>query len=191
MTVNSSPSALPSTAVNAVRSFLLVSSIVGIALGVVALVWPRATLAVVAVLFGVALVVAGLVRLFLAFAVVDAPFGIRMMLALFGVIVLAVGVLAVLNPAESLVLLGVFIGVGWIVGGLQDLFGTRVGAYLVPRGLVIASGIVSILAGIAMIVLPAVATLGTILWILAVLLIAVSIVTLATLPSKRTAAWPA
>ena len=191
MTVITSPSALPSSAVNAVRSFLLVSSIVGIALGVVALVWPRATLAVVGVLFGVSLVVAGLVRLFIAFAVVDAPFGIRMLLAVLGVIVLAVGVLAVLNPAQSLVLLGVFIGVGWIVGGFQDLFGTRVGAYLVPRGLVIASGIVSILTGIAMIVLPAVATLGTILWILAVRLIAVSIVTLATLPSTRTAAWPA
>ncbi|MGO3326834.1 HdeD family acid-resistance protein [Gordonia sp. (in: high G+C Gram-positive bacteria)] len=185
MTVNSAPSALPDAAVNAVRSFLITTSVVGIALGVVALVWPGATLAVVAVLFGAALVVTGLLRLFVAFATTSAPFGSRMLLAVFGVIVLAAGVLAILSPAESLTLLGIFIGVGWIFSGFQDLFGARMSVYIAPRWLVILSGIVSVLAGIAMIVLPAVATLGTILWILAIMLIAVSVATLLTLPAKR------
>ncbi len=170
---------------NALRSFLLVSSVVGIALGIAALVWPGATLTVVAVLFGVSLVVAGLLRLFLAFATTEAPFVLRAVLGAFGGIVLAAGVLSILNPAESLTLLGIFIGVGWIFGGLQDLLEMRLANFLVPRWLVILSGVISIGAGIAMIVLPAVYTLSTILWVLAVMLIAVSVATLLTLPRKR------
>lgn len=187
MTVDSAPSALPDQAVNAVRSFLIATSIVGIALGVAALAWPGATLTVVAVLFGVSLVVLGFIRLFVAFATTAAPFGARMLLTFFGAIVLIAGILSILNPAESLTLLGIFIGVGWIFSGLQDLFGVRLSVYVVPRWLVIASGVLSVVAGIAMIVLPAVATLGTILWIIAIMLIAVSIATLLTLPAKRTA----
>lgn len=187
MTVPEARSALPDAAVNAVRSFLITTSIVGIALGVVALVWPDATLAVVAILFGAALVVTGLLRLFIAFATTAAPFAMRMIFAAFGVIVLAAGVLAILNPAESLTLLGIFIGVGWIFSGFQDLFGARLSVYVVPRWLVIASGLVSVLAGVAMIVLPAISTLGAILWFLAIMLIAVSVATLFTLPATRKA----
>ncbi|MDR2280598.1 MAG: DUF308 domain-containing protein, partial [Gordonia sp. (in: high G+C Gram-positive bacteria)] len=59
--------------------------------------------------------------------------------------------------------------------------------FLVPRWLVVLSAVISIGAGIAMIVLPAIWTLSTILWVLAVMLIAVSIATLLTLPKKRDA----
>lgn len=185
MTVHA-PSALPADAVKAVRAFLIGSSVIGIVLGIVALAWPKATLLVVGVLFGAALVVAGLIRLFLAFAFTSASFLMRMVLAILGGVVLAAGVLAVLNPAKSLVLLGVFIGVGWILSGVQDLFGVRLTGYLLPRWLVIVSGLISVFAGIAMIVLPAVYTLSTIIWILAVMLIAVSVATLLSLPGART-----
>lgn len=49
------------------------------------------------------------------------------------------------------------------------------------------SGVISVLAGVAMIVLPAVYTLSAVLWVLAVLLIVVSVVTLFTVPAKVTA----
>jgi uncharacterized membrane protein HdeD (DUF308 family) len=180
MTVLPETPALPDNAVNALRSFLLASSVVGIALGIAMLAWPAATLTVVAVLFGASLVVAGLLRLFLAFATTEAPFVLRVVLGAFGAIVLAAGVLSILNPAESLTLLGIFIGVGWIFGGLQDLLEMRLANFLVPRWLVVLSAVISIGAGIAMIVLPAISTLSTILWVLAVMLIAVSLATLLT-----------
>ncbi|WP_347957413.1 HdeD family acid-resistance protein [Gordonia aichiensis] len=184
MTTHATPSALPNDAVGAVRTFVIFSSLVGLALGIAVLVWPRASLAVVGVLFGIALIVAGVTRLFAAFALTRAPSSLRLLLGVFGGVVSAVGVLATINPSQSLVLLGMFIGVGWIVGGFQDLFGARLTQTMVPAWLVVVSGVVSVLAGIAMIVLPAVATLSAILWILAVLLIVVSLVTLFTVPSK-------
>lgn len=184
MTTQATPSVLPNDAVAAVRTFVIFSSLMGIAFGVAALVWPKASLMVIGVLFGVSLIITGLVRLFIALALTRAPAGLRLLLIALGGIVVAVGVLATINPAKSLVLLGVFIGLGWIIGGVQDLFGLRMASLYVPRWLVIVSGVVSVLAGIAMIVLPAVSTLGTILWILAVLLIVVSVVTLVTVPRK-------
>ncbi|EGD53780.1 HdeD family acid-resistance protein [Gordonia neofelifaecis] len=187
MTTQATPSVLPNDAVGIVRTFVIFTSIVGIALGVAALVWPHATLTVIGVLFGIALIIAGLSRLFVAFAVTRAPASARILLGVFGAVVLAVGVLATINPSKSLVLLGIFIGIGWIIGGVHDLFGSRMTATVAPRWLVIVSGVISVLAGIAMIVLPAVWTLSTILWILAILLIVVSVVTLFTVPNKISA----
>lgn len=186
MTSQATPSRLPNDAVGAVRTFVIFSALVGIVLGVVALVWTQASLTIVGVLFGVSLMVAGVMRLFAAFALTRAPSSLRLLLGVFGGVVLAAGVLATINPSGSLVLLGVFIGIGWIIAGCQDLFGARMTATLAPRPLVIAAGVLWILAGIAMIVLPAVATLGTILWILAVLLIIVSVITLVTVPKMVT-----
>lgn len=187
MTTQATPSVLPNDAVGAVRTFVIFSSLVGIGLGIAALVWPAASLMIVGVLFGVSLIVAGVTRLFVAFAVTRAASSVRILLAVLGGLVLAVGVLATINPAESLVLLGIFIGVGWIIGGVQDLFGLRFTQQFGPRWLAMLAGAVSVLAGIAMITLPAIYTLSTILWILAVMLIAVSVVTLFTVPAKVTA----
>ncbi|MBM7365561.1 DUF308 domain-containing protein [Gordonia hydrophobica] len=187
MSTPASPSVLPNDAVGAIRTFVIFSSLIGIAMGIAALVWPKASLLIVGVLFGVSLIVTGLTRLFVAFAVTRATAGVRLLLGVLGGIVFAVGVLATINPAKSLVLLGVFIGVGWIIGGIQDLFGLRLTRQLGPRWLAMLAGAVSVVAGIAMITLPAIYTLSTILWILAVLLIAVSVVTLLTVPAKVTA----
>ncbi|ALG86206.1 HdeD family acid-resistance protein [Gordonia phthalatica] len=184
MTTQATPSVLPNDAVGAVRTLVIFSSLVGIGLGIAALVWPEASLVIVGVLFGISLIVTGLARLFVAFAVTRASSGARILLGVLGGIVLAVGVLATINPAKSLTLLGIFIGVGWIIGGVQDLFGLRLTRQLGPRWLAMLAGAVSVLAGIAMITLPAIYTLSTILWILAVMLIAVSIVTLFTVPAK-------
>lgn len=187
MTTQASPSVLPNDAVGVIRTFVIFSSLLGIALGIAALVWPEASLMIIGVLFGVSLIVTGLTRLFVAFAMTRATAGVRLLLGVLGGIVFAVGVLATINPAKSLVLLGIFIGIGWIIGGIQDLFGLRLTSQLMPKWLVMVAGAVSVLAGIAMIVLPAIYTLGTILWILAVLLIVVSVVTLFTVPAKVTA----
>ena len=48
------------------RVFVVVTAVVAIALGIVAIVWPRPSLVVVALLFGVYLVVAGALRVFAA-----------------------------------------------------------------------------------------------------------------------------
>lgn len=176
--------AVPAEAVNAVRSGILFSAVVGIVLGVLMMVWPGVSVFVAGLLFGIALVVAGLFRLFYSFASVGLSFGLRLLMLALGLAMVFCGVIAIISPADAWWMLAVFIGIGWIFGGFQDIFGARAGIAVAPRWLVIVGGVISVLAGIAMLFLAPGATLTTLAWLLGLLLIVVSIVTLVSLPRK-------
>lgn len=183
MTIADYAKQIPNELIGAVRSTMIATSIAGIVLGIIALAWPRATLLVVAVLFGIALIVAGLFRIYEAFASTLLSGGWRFVLGLIGVVILAAGIIALFNPEQSLVFLAIFIGVGWIFQGCADLSHATAGSLHAPRWLLVLSGIVSIIAGIVMMLIPGLA-LATFLWVAAIMLIVVSIVTLFTLPKK-------
>lgn len=173
----------PAEMINMVRSTIIATSILGIALGIAILVWPKATLYVAAVLFGLSLIAMGLMRIYQAAVASFLSAGWRVLLGVFGVVILALGVVALFNPAESLYLLAVFIGVGWLMQGIGELFAIGSGTKHAPTALLVLSGIISIIAGVTMIAMPGLA-LATFLWVGAILLIAVSVASLFTLPKK-------
>ncbi|MGV9709324.1 HdeD family acid-resistance protein [Gordonia sp. NPDC003424] len=174
---------MPNEVIGAVRSMMIATAVTGIVLGVVALVWPEATMLVIAILFGISLIIAGLFRIYEAFAANLLPGGWRVLIGLAGVIVLVAGIIALFNPSKSLVLLAVFIGIAWIFQGIGDLARAFSGSAHAPRWLLILSGIIAIVAGIVMIAFSSLA-LATLIWVAAIMLIIVSIVTLFTLPKK-------
>ncbi|MBT0567431.1 HdeD family acid-resistance protein [Williamsia sp. CHRR-6] len=167
---------------SAVRTGLIVNAVIGIVLGIIALVWPGPTLLVVAITFGVALLFLGVYRLVSAFAATGVSGWTRVLFAIFGTIIFVAGFVALVHPGSSLTLLALMIGIGWIFDGVYDLVTDRSGWYHAPRWLIILSGIVSILAGVVVIALPGLA-IGTFLIFGAILLIVVSVVSLFTLPS--------
>ncbi|NMO02503.1 DUF308 domain-containing protein [Gordonia sp. TBRC 11910] len=173
----------PAELINMVRTTIIVTSILGIALGVAILVWPKATLHVAALLFGLSLIFTGLMRIYQAAVASFLSAGWRILLGVLGVAILAVGIVALFHPAESLYLLAVFIGVGWLMQGVGELFAIGSGAKHAPTALLVLSGIISIIAGVVMIAMPGLA-LVTFLWVGAIMLIAVSIASLFTLPKK-------
>lgn len=179
-------SALPAEAVNAVRSGIVFTSSLGIVLGVLIMVWPRITVFLVGLLFGIALVVTGLFRLFFTFASVGVTFGMRMLMFVLGALMVFCGAIAIISPEDAWWLLAIFIGVGWIFSGFQDIFGVRANVTLAPRWLVIVGGVISVLAGIVMLALSPGDTLPTIMWVLGLMLIVVSIANLVSMPSKVT-----
>ena len=183
MTIADYARQIPNELVAAVRTTMIATSVVGIVLGIIALVWPRATLLIIGVLFGISLIMAGLFRLYEAFASTLLSGGWRFALGLIGVLILAAGIIAVFNPEESLVFLAIFIGIGWIFQGIADLARASAGSQHVPRWLLVLSGVVSIVAGIVMMLIPGLA-LATFLIIAAIMLIVISVVTLLTLPKK-------
>lgn len=178
------PAAMPAEAVNSVRSGLIFTSILGIILGVMIMVWPGITVFLAGLFFGIALIVAGVFRLFTAFAASGMPWGVRLLMLVLGVLMVVCGVFAVISPADAWWLLAVFIGVGWIFGGFQDIFGARGDYSVAPRWLVIVGGVISVIAGIVMLVVSPMSTLPTLAWIMGLMLIVVSIVTLFSLPRK-------
>jgi uncharacterized membrane protein HdeD (DUF308 family) len=175
---------LPAEAVNAVRSGIIFTSVVGIVLGALIMVWPGVTVFIAGLLFGIALVVAGLFRLFFTFAAVGLSFGLRMLMLVLGILMVICGVIAIISPQDAWWMLAIFIGVGWIFGGFQDIFGARGDVAVAPRWLVVIGGIISVVAGIVMLVFSPGTTLPTIMWVLGLMLIVVSIVSLVSLPRK-------
>ncbi len=98
------------------RSFVVAVAIVSIVLGIIALVWPNATLVTVALLFGAHLIAAGVFRLVVAIAAGNLTARFRWLLGLLGALILVAGVIALANPTQTvIVLLAV---PGWAVGSL-------------------------------------------------------------------------
>ena len=172
--------ALPENALITVRNTIIGTSIAGILIGLITLIWPGVTLLVIAVLFAISLFFIGAFRLYLAFAGKQLPGAWRLVHGVLGAIVLIAGIIALIRPGESLNMLAVFIGVGWIFSGFGDIFSATDTPYA-PKWLMIVSGIVSVIAGIVMIAFSWVA-LSTLVWISAIMLIALSIANLFTLP---------
>lgn len=179
--------ALPGEAVTAVRSGLVFSAIVGIVLGVLIMLWPGISVALAGLLFGIGLIAAGLYRLFFSFAAVGVGFAMRVLMLILGILMVLCGVVAVINPMDAWWLLAIFIGVGWIFSGFQDIFGANADTAIAPRWLVIVGGVISVIAGIVMLVYSPGVTLPTVMWLLGLMLIVVSVVTLFTLPKSAAA----
>jgi uncharacterized membrane protein HdeD (DUF308 family) len=165
------------------RGELIAVAIIGIVLGVIALLWPGASLLTVAVIFGSYLIASGIFRITAAFVADGLTTGLRWLTGIMGLLVIVAGVICLANPFQSLIVLAFVIGIGWIAEGIVDVM-SGVRGVITPRWLGFVSGIVSILAGIATFLLPAFA-LVTFVIFGAVLLIVVSVTTLLTLPRKR------
>ena len=133
----------------------IVLGVVCILLGLAAILWPGATLLVVAFLFGLELITAGMVRIGSAVTLKTLPGWWRGLSAVLGALTLVAGLICLLRPGASLLTLLVVIAVGWIVDGLSEL----VSAFAVSRGArervgLVAFGLLSIVAAIVLLTLP-------------------------------------
>lgn len=168
------------------RGELIAVAFIGIVLGVIALVWPGATLLTVAIIFGSYLIASGIFRITAAFVADRLSTGLRWLTGLMGLLVIVAGIICLADPFESLVVLAFVIGIGWLAEGIIDIM-AGVRRAVMPRWLAFVSGFVSILAGLTMFVLPVLA-IAAFVTVAAVLLIAVSVSTLLTLPRTRKSA---
>jgi len=124
-----------------------------IALGICLLVWPHASLTVVAVLIGAAVLVAGLVKLWEGFTARAQSGGMRVGYVVIGLLAVFVGVYLVRHHALSLFLLAFLTGVFFIAHGVADL-GLAISANTPNRGLRAVLGIFSLAAGLVMVIWP-------------------------------------
>ncbi|THG29565.1 HdeD family acid-resistance protein [Naasia lichenicola] len=164
------------------RGQTIALAVIGVLLGLIGFFYPGATLLTVAIVFGSYLVAAGLFRIVASIIADNFLPAMRVISALMGLLTIAVGVLVLADPFTSLVVLAVFIGIGWIIDGIVDLVAGVRGA-IRPRWFGFVSGVVSIAAGVVMFVLP-IAGVGALVQIGSIFLIVVSVTTLLTLPRR-------
>ena len=134
----------------------VLSGVLAIALGVLVLAWPGKTLLVAAVLFGIYLLVSGIAQVALAFGLHSSAGG-RILLFVSGAASLVLAVLAFRHFGEgyALLLLAIWIGIGFIFRGVATAATAMSEFHGTPgRGWSIFFGIVSIIAGVVVLGYP-------------------------------------
>jgi uncharacterized membrane protein HdeD (DUF308 family) len=133
---------------------LLVFGILTLAAGAAAVAWPGPTVIVVAVVFGVQLVVYGVFEFISAFGHDEGSAGMRVLSALLGLLSLVVGLYAVRHVLVSVVALALLLGIFWVASGFVQIFGALAHRLLPHRGWVGFTGVLSVLAGLVVLVYP-------------------------------------
>lgn len=148
----------------------LVSGILALILGVLIYVWPGDSIVAAAILFGVYLLVTGAAQVVFAFSLHISAGG-RVLLFISGAASLVLAVLCFRHFGEgyAILLLAIWIGVGFIFRGVATTVSAISDPALPGRGWEIFVGVVSLLAGIVMLASPfeslAVLTMVVAIWL--------------------------
>ncbi len=150
---------------------IMLVAVVTFALGLILLIWPQATLIVVAALLGAALLVTGIFRLIHGLTVHDATGGMRAAYVIIGLLAALAGLYCLRHIDVTVVLLAFIVGVFWTLHGIVDL---SVAATLGPgtgRGLRAVTGVLSLAAGLIVMFWPTI-SLTILLWVMGIWLLA-------------------
>lgn len=133
--------------------WIMAFGIVTVLAGILALAWPGPTLLVLAVLFGVQLVFLGVFRFVSAFGP-DLAAGPRFLYALLGLLSLIIGLYALRHVLITILALGLLLGIFWVANGTVELFNALSHRETPHRLWMSVLGVLSILAGLVLLVYP-------------------------------------
>lgn len=133
----------------------LLSGILSLILGVLVLAWPGISVLVAAIWFGVYLLITGIAQVVFAFSL-HVTAGSRILLFISGAASLILAVLAFRHFGQgyAVLLLAIWIGVGFIFRGVATTVSAISDPVLPGRGWSIFVGVISLLAGIVVIAYP-------------------------------------
>ncbi|MFC9926638.1 HdeD family acid-resistance protein [Streptomyces sp. NPDC127190] len=150
---------------------VLVTGIASLILGVLVLVWPGPSLLVVGVLFGVYLLISGVFQLVAAFGTHKAT-SLRVLAFVSGALSVVLGLFCFRGPMQSILLLALWIGIGWVIRGITQTLAAASDPRMPARGWQVFLGVLTFLAGIVLIDSPfrsvAVLTLVGGIWLVVV-----------------------
>ena len=149
---------------------LILVAVVTLAAGVILLVWPQATVIVVAYLLGAALLVSGLFRLVSGFAARGLSGGTRAAYVLIGLLATLAGLYCLRHIDVTVVLLAFIVGLFWTLHGIVDLSVAATSGPGTGRGLRAFAGLLSLAAGLIVIFWPTI-TLTILLWVMGIWLL--------------------
>jgi uncharacterized membrane protein HdeD (DUF308 family) len=133
--------------------YTVVSGVLAALLGVLIFLRPGAAIIVTAIFFGAYLLVTGIAQVVLAFSV-RSSLGGRALLFISGAAALVLAVLCFVNVSDSIDLLAIWIGVGFIFRGVATAMSAFSDQSLPGRVWEIIVGIISVIAGIIMFAAP-------------------------------------
>ncbi|PEG34403.1 hypothetical protein CQY20_25770 [Mycolicibacterium agri] len=133
----------------------LVSGVLAVILGIMVLAWPGISILVAAIVFGAYLLVAGALQVVMAFSLHVAASG-RVLLFISGAAALILAVLAFrrLGEGYAVLLLAIWIGVGFVFRGVATTVAAISDPTLPVRAWHIFLGVISLIAGVIVIASP-------------------------------------
>lgn len=137
--------------VKAIQTSLIIGAILSAIVGTILLAWTGAALFIVAMVLGIYFLVRGIVRLVSGIFAPGLTAGGRTLSIILGILLVIVGIFVMKNPGDSLALLGILIGLSWIIDGIATLVES---SQAVSRGFAIVAGILGIIAGIVVLFVP-------------------------------------
>jgi uncharacterized membrane protein HdeD (DUF308 family) len=151
---------------------LMVLGLAAIAIGIVALVWPDRTLRVVGVMFGIYLLVSGVVEIVAAFGD-HISGGMRVLNIIVGAVSILLGLFCFRGALESVLLLSLWIGIGFLMRGIAMVIASASAPSGVPgKGWGVFLGLMVTLGGIIVISWPigsiTTLTVFTGIWLIAI-----------------------
>jgi uncharacterized membrane protein HdeD (DUF308 family) len=131
----------------------LAGGLIAVLLGVVVLAWPGRTLVVIGVLFGLYLVVSGIAQVVGASAA-GLPGALRALGFISGALSILLGLFCFRSAFQSVLLLGIWIGIGWLFRGVAATFAVLDAPAAPGRGWALFFSVMTALAGIVLITDP-------------------------------------
>lgn len=128
--------------------------LVTVTLGVVIMVWPQATVVVLALLMGIYLLVSGIFQLVASFTSDGASTGLRVFGAIAGSLSILLGLLAFRGLFQAVTILALLIGFGWLLRGIAEVVEALADKDMPGRGWAVTLGVVSAVAGVVVLVWP-------------------------------------
>jgi uncharacterized membrane protein HdeD (DUF308 family) len=150
---------------------MLLVAVVTFAVGLILLVWPKATVIVVAALLGAALLVSGVFRLVHGLAARGLSGGTRAAYVLIGLLAALAGFYCLRHLDVTVVLLAFIVGVFWTLHGIVDLSVAATSGPGSGRGLRAFTGVLSLAAGLIVMFWPKI-SLTILLWVMGIWLLA-------------------
>jgi uncharacterized membrane protein HdeD (DUF308 family) len=133
----------------------LLMGLVALVVGVLVLMWPGVSILAASVLLGIYLVASGIAQVIMAFGL-EVSGGYRVLLFITGAVSLVLGVLAFRHFGQgyAVLLLAIWIGVGFIFQGVAATALAISNKELPGRGWSIFWGVLSVIAGIVVLAWP-------------------------------------
>lgn len=132
---------------------VLITGIASLILGIVILVWPGPSLLVVGILFGIYLILSGVLQLAAAFGTHKAT-SLRVLAFISGALSILLGLFCFRGRLESILLLALWIGIGWLIRGITHTLAAVHDPAMPARGWQAVLGVVTFIAGIVLITSP-------------------------------------
>jgi uncharacterized membrane protein HdeD (DUF308 family) len=141
----------PAVAVIGAWQTAVVVGVVTLILGLIVAFHPSGSLNVIAVLIGLLMIVSGLFHVIRMFSSAESH---RVWLGISGLLLIVLGVVLIRHLHLTVALIGLIVGISWIVQGLSALAGGIAAGPGEGRGWWIFFGIVSLIGGIVIVAVP-------------------------------------